>query len=103
MIYKQFLDRLIEILHKEAGKSESYHELRELSSPSARRDYFLKKVQTANTCIKYGDYDLSVEYLMQAMAVCSKPAALLQCMSKTLPMNVYKKLIEKLSSFTSRV
>ncbi|KAF5288056.1 hypothetical protein FQR65_LT12106 [Abscondita terminalis] len=97
-----FERRLIEILHEEAKKSESYHELcdTKLGTAIARRDFFMKKLRAANMCIKLNDYNLSIEYLIQAMAACTKPAALLQCMSKTLPINVHKMLIERLSSLT---
>ncbi|KAB0792265.1 hypothetical protein PPYR_14224 [Photinus pyralis] len=100
--YNLFESRLIEILHQEAIKSDSYHELShcKLGTAVARRDFFMRKVQAANLCIKLGDYSSSVDYLIQAMAACSKPGALLQCMSKTLPVNVYKLLIERLSSLT---
>ncbi|KAK4872949.1 hypothetical protein RN001_014978 [Aquatica leii] len=78
--YNLFESRLAEILHQEATKSESYHELchAKIGTAIARRDFFMKKVQAANMCIKLKDYDLSIEYLIQAMAACSKPATLLQ-------------------------
>ncbi|KAF5296065.1 hypothetical protein FQA39_LY12687 [Lamprigera yunnana] len=100
--YNIFESRLTEMLHEEANKSDSYHQLCENTVGSAiqRRDFFMKKIQAANVCMKLGDYALSVDYLIQAMAACSKPGALLQCMSKTLPSSVYKMLIKKLSSLS---
>lgn len=95
-----FLARLTEIVHKEARKSKSYVKLCELSTPVSRRDYFMKKVQAANGCINSGDHETSIELLIRAMAVCSRPAALLQCMSTSLPISVYRKLIERLSNLT---
>lgn len=87
----------MEVVHKEALKTESFRRICEYSTRMIRRGYLIKKIQQANSAMREGNTELSIEYLIAAMAVSSKPAVFLQCMSTSLPLNVYRGLLDKLA------
>lgn len=85
------------MVHKEARKTESFRRICEYSTGMIRRGYLIKKIQQATKAMREGNTEMAIEYLIGAMAVSSKPAVFLQCMSTSLPLNVYRALLDKLA------
>lgn len=85
------------MVHKEACKTSSYTSICAYSTPMIRRGYFIKKVQQANNALARGNTDQAIVFFIHAMAACSKPAVLLECMSTSLPLHVYQKLLDRLT------
>lgn len=86
---------------KQAQKTNS--NFPDLSDHKVVQRFFVQEVQLGEELLGAGDIDNGIEHLANAIAVCGQPTQLLQILRKTLPLEVFLLLVQRLPAVGEKI
>lgn len=100
-----FKNRLRERRRKQKAATErgGLSRLPDLKDAEAVQKFFLEEIQLGEELLAQGDYEVGVDHLTNAIAVCGQPQQLLQVLQQTLPPPVFQMLLTKLPTISQRI
>ncbi|GCB64546.1 mitochondrial import receptor subunit TOM20 homolog [Scyliorhinus torazame] len=66
----------------------------------AMQAIFLEQIQLGEEFLAQGDYEIGVDHLSNAIAICGQPRQLLQVLQQTIPPPIFHLLLRKLSTIS---
>ncbi|EFN77374.1 mitochondrial import receptor subunit TOM20 homolog B [Harpegnathos saltator] len=81
---------------KKQAQQKASTKILDLRDHEMVQKFFLQEVQLGEEMLAYGDVDSGIEHLANAVAVCGQPTQLLQVLQKTLPLQVFQTLVQRL-------
>ncbi|KAG7198218.1 hypothetical protein KM043_005625 [Ampulex compressa] len=81
---------------RQAQKSSS--RIPDLKNHEVVQKFFVQEVQLGEELLAFGDLVGGIEHLANAVAVCGQPTQLLQVLQKTLPVEAFNLLLQRLPS-----
>ncbi|XP_041059073.1 mitochondrial import receptor subunit TOM20 homolog [Carcharodon carcharias] len=72
--------------------------VRKQKDAEAMQAIFLEEIQLGEEFLAQGDYEIGIDHLSNAFAICGQPRQLLQVLQQTIPPPIFHVLLRKLSA-----
>ncbi|XP_062928229.1 mitochondrial import receptor subunit TOM20 homolog [Mobula hypostoma] len=83
---------------KEATVDNGVFNLPNQKDAEAMQAFFLNEIQLGEEALSQGDYEVAVNHLSNAIAICGQPQQLLQVLQQTIPPPIFQMLLVKLAT-----